>query len=285
MIVAVLGTGIMGAPMAANLIGAGFDVRVWNRTESKTAPLVELGAAKAATPGDAARGAEIVISMLTDGPTVRAVMTGRDGALAAMSADALWVQMSTVGVSHTERLAALATEAGVSFVDAPVLGTKQPAQQGALVVLAAGDDTALDRCQLVFDAVGSRTIRAGDLGAASKLKLVANNWVLAVTNGTAESIALAKRLGVDPQQFLESISGGALDLPYAHLKGGAMISGDYPLSFPLSLAAKDARLVLDAAGDPELAGTRGALTNLERAERAGHGGEDMAALFYGIEVR
>lgn len=283
--VAVLGTGIMGYPMAVNLLRAGFAVRAWNRTGSKAEPLAAEGATVLDTPAQAAEGADFVLTMLADGPTVRSVMTGGAGALGGMRADAVWLQMSTVGLQHTERLAALAAESDVDFVDAPVLGTRQPAVDGTLVVLESGPARLSERCAGVFDAVGGRTQRVGEAGAGSRLKLVANGWVLAVTNGTAECLRLASALDLPPRQFLDAITGGALDLPYAHLKGKAMIDGDYPVSFPLSLAAKDARLVIEAAGGAlDLAGTRAALHHLERAEQAGHGGLDMAALYRGIET-
>jgi 3-hydroxyisobutyrate dehydrogenase len=279
--VAVLGTGLMGEPMATNLAKAGLAVRAWNRTPAKARPLAEHGVTVAETAAEAARGADIVLTMLSDGATVKSVMA--DGVLDAVTSDGLWLQMSTVGVAATEELAALAENAGVPFVDAPVLGTRQPAEQGTLTVLASGPDDVRERCAPVFDAVGARTLWLGPAGAASKLKLVANSWVLAVTNGVAESIALANTLGVDPRQFLEAISGGGLDLPYAHVKGGAMIKGEYPASFSASLAAKDARLVLEAAGEhADLGGIAAALAHLEAAEQAGHGEDDMAALYTGV---
>jgi 3-hydroxyisobutyrate dehydrogenase len=283
--VAVLGTGIMGEPMAANLLKAGFAVQAWNRTAAKAEPLAEQGATIAGTPAEAAQGADFVLTMLSDGPTVHSVMSGPEGALSTMDKDAVWLQMSTVGLQHTERLAGLAAEAAVAFVDAPVLGTKQPAIDGKLVVLESGEEKLSERCRPVFDAVGARTQRVGEAGAGTRLKLIANNWVLAVTNATAECVGLAGALDIDPKQFLEAISGGALDLPYAHVKGNAMINGEYPLSFPLSLAAKDARLVLEAAGGSlDLGAARAALTHLERAEQAGHGGEDMAAMYHGVHT-
>lgn len=285
--VAVLGTGLMGAPMAANLAKAGLDVRAWNRSADKALPLADQGVTVTDTAAEAAYGADIVLTMLSDGAAVRAVMD--DGVLDAMTSDedeSLWLQMSTVGIAATDELAALADSAGVPFVDAPVLGTRQPAEQGKLLVLASGPDDVHERCAPVFDAVGARTLWLGDAGAASRLKLVANSWVLAVTNGVAESIVLAQTLGVDPAQFLDAISGGALDLPYAHVKGGAMIKGEYPASFTATLAAKDARLVLEAAGDADqavdLGGITAALRHLEAAEEAGHGESDMAALYTGV---
>lgn len=279
MTVAFLGTGLMGLPMAANIADAGLGVRAWNRSADKARPLAEHGATVASTPAEAADGADLLVTMLADGPAITDVVTPE--LLGGMADDAAWLQMSTVGVEHTERFAGDAADAGVAFVDAPVLGTTGPARQGALVVLASGPELALHRGAPVFDAVGSRTVRLGDAGTGSRLKLVANAWVLAVTQGTAECVALAQAVGVDPRAFLGAIAGGALDTPYAHLKGEAMITEDFPPSFPATLAAKDARLALDAAGDrADLAGVRAALAHLEETARLGHGTEDMAAMYY-----
>ncbi|MFD4191652.1 NAD(P)-dependent oxidoreductase [Amycolatopsis thermoflava] len=276
--VAVLGTGIMGLPMAANLAAAGFGVRAWNRTRTKAAPLADRGCTVTDTPQEAVDGADFVVTMLSDGASVHEVVEAAD------PGGAVWLQMSTVGLDWTGRLAALAHEKDVPFVDAPVLGTRKPAEDGKLVVLASGPGELRDRCAPVFDAVGGRTLWVGETGAGSRLKLAANAWVLALTNGTAESIRLAQALGVDPRLFLEAITGGALDVPYAHLKGGAMIDGEYPLAFAARHAAKDARLVLEAAGgEVDLAGTRAALAHLDAAIEAGHGDEDMATLYFGLE--
>jgi 3-hydroxyisobutyrate dehydrogenase len=276
---AVLGTGIMGGSMAANLAGAGLKVRAWNRTREKAEPLAERGVEVTGTPQEAVRGADFVLTMLADGPTVHEIM---DNALSAVPANAVWLQASTVGIEWTGRLAALAEKAAIQFVDAPVLGTKQPAEQGKLVVLASGPEELKDRCAPVFDAIGARTMWLGPAGTASKLKLVANAWVLALTNATAESVRLAEELGVDPKLFLEAISGGPLDVPYAQMKGGAMMSREFPLSFATRHAAKDAQLVLDAAGDSvDLGSVRAALAHLKSAMDSGHADDDMAALYYG----
>ena len=278
--VAVLGTGIMGLPMARNMLRAGLGVRAWNRSREKAEPLAGEGAQVLDTPAEAVAGADFVVTMLADGPTVHEVVSG---ALDAVPDGAVWIQSSTVGLEWTGKLADLADKAGLAFVDAPVLGTKQPAEQGKLVVLGSGPDELRDRCAPVFDAVGARTIWVGPAGAASRLKLVSNAWVLALTNATAESVGLAETLGLDPKLFLEAITGGTLDVPYAHMKGGAMISREFPASFPTRHAAKDARLALEAAGDElDLGGVRAALAHLEAASSAGHGDEDMAALYYGL---
>ncbi|MEC3981624.1 NAD(P)-dependent oxidoreductase [Amycolatopsis sp. H20-H5] len=277
--VAFLGTGIMGAPMAANLAKAGFTVRAWNRTDAKAEPLTAHGVEVFDEPGLAVAGADLVLTMLADGPTVLELFTA---IAAAIEPDAVWIQSSTVGPEWTAKHAEAAAKAGLAFVDTPVLGTKQPAEAGKLTVLAGGPDELRERCAPVFDAIGAKTLWVGEAGAASKLKLVANSWVLALTNAVAETVALAGQFGLDPQSFLDSIKGGGTDVAYAHIKGAAMINGDFTTSFPAKLAAKDARLVLDSAGDADLGGVAATLVHLEKAVEAGYGDDDMAVLYRGV---
>jgi 3-hydroxyisobutyrate dehydrogenase len=278
--VAVLGTGIMGAPMARNLASAGFEVRAWNRTREKAEPLGDEGVQVADTPQEAVGGADAVVTMLTGGEAVEAVMSGDDGALAAMDDDALWLQTSTVGLKASERLATLAQQRGVTLMDTPVLGTKEPAEQAQLIVLASGPEEAREPCSPVFDAIGSKTVWLGEAGAGSRMKLVVNSWLLAITAGLGETLALAQTLDIDPGAFLETIDGSPMGVPYAQLKGKMMIEGRYQPSFPLSLAEKDAGLVLEAAelGGLEARVARAVHGLFVRAEELGHGDEDMAAV-------
>jgi 3-hydroxyisobutyrate dehydrogenase len=279
--VAVLGTGIMGEPIARNLLD-GFDVRVWNRTRDKAEPLAGDGATVCDTPREAATGADIVYTMLADATATTDTVTGDVGALAAMGPETVWIQAGTVGLDGIGRLATLAAAAGVGFVDAPVLGTRVPAQNGQLVVLAAGPEELRPRVQPVFDAIGSRTMWVGEVGDASRLKLVANSWVLAVTTAVGEAFALAQGLDVDPALFLEAIAGGALDLPYAHMKGDLIIKREFPASFPTAGAAKDAGLIV-AAGEQagvHLEVAAAVRRQMETARDSGHGDEDMAAVWY-----
>lgn len=278
--VTVLGTGIMGGPMARNLASAGLDARAWNRTREKAEPLAADGIQIAETPAEAVAGADAVVTMLASGDAVREVMAGEGGALAAMADGSVWLQMSTIGIAATEEMVALARDAGVAYVDAPVLGTKQPAEQGKLVVLASGPTDALERCAPVFEAIGSKAITLGEPGQGMRLKLVLNNWVLSVTVATAETIALAERLAVDPRSFLEAIEGGPLDSAYAQLKGKMMLDRSFDPSFPLALAAKDARLVLEALNGDEPALPRAIEQRLLQAAELGHGDEDMAAVYW-----
>jgi 3-hydroxyisobutyrate dehydrogenase len=280
--VAILGTGIMGSGMARNLAGAGIETRAWNRTKSRAETLADVGIAVADTPAEAVGGADGVITMLVDGDAVREVMDGDDGALSAMAADAVWLQMSTIGIAATEQLARLAAERQVDFADAPVLGTKQPAEAGELTVLASGPDEVLGRCAPVFEAVGVRTFRLGETGDGTRMKLVLNNWLVTLTVGLAETIALAEQLGADPALFLDVIKGGPMGPAYAELKGRMMIEQKFDPAFPLRLADKDARLVLEAVdGDSaELPVTRAVEQRLAEAIELGHGDEDMAAAYH-----
>jgi 3-hydroxyisobutyrate dehydrogenase len=251
--VAVLGAGgTMGFAMAANIARSGIKVRAWNRSRDKAEPLTGDGVYIAHSPADAARGAGIVLTMLSDADAVLAAMECDDGALAVMSESdqpdqPIWLQMSTIGEDATDWCGGLASQYGVGFVDAPVLGTRQPAEQGQLVVLESGPPDVRPRVQPVFDAVGHRTIHAGEAGAGTKLKLVANSWVLAVVEAGAEAIALAEGFGLDPALFFQAIADGPLDLPYLRMKGQAMTRRDFTPSFRLRLAAKDAGLAGDAA--------------------------------------
>ncbi len=278
--VAVLGTGIMGAGMARNLLRAGLDVDVWNRTRGKAEPLGDEGARVADSPAAAVDGAEVVVTMLFDTDSVAATMRE---ALPAASADAVWAQMATVGLDGTRQLADLAGEHGIGFVDAPVLGTKLPAEQGTLVVLASGSRGLEPRVTPVFDAVGARTSWVGEQpGTASRLKLAANAWVATITVATAQSIALTRDLGLDPQLFLDTIEGSATDSPYAHLKGKAMIAGEFPPAFGLDGAVKDGGLIVAAMREAGTAPVlmEAVLAQFRRAAEAGHGGEDMGSVLH-----
>ena len=243
--VAVLGTGIMGAAMARNLLSEGMEVSVWNRSREKAEPLEEDGAVVADSPAEAARDADFLLTMLADADVIQEAVG--NGVLPALAEGGVWLQMSTVGEDGSGRLAEIANEHGVPYVDAPVLGTKQPAEQGQLVVLASGPEEVRERSEPVFDAVGSKTVWLGETGAGSRLKLVINNWIVGLLGVLAETVAFARSVGVDPSKFLETIEGGPLGLPYAQLKGNMMIEEDFPTSFSAKLARKDAGLVLGSA--------------------------------------
>ncbi len=276
--VALLGTGVMGAGMARNIAAAGLPLRVWNRSPDRAAPLTDAGATVCASPAEAVQGAEVVLTMLFDTDSVAATM--REAAPGLAEA-AIWLQMATVGVAGCETLAALADELGVRYVDAPVLGTRKPAEEGALVVLASGPDEVHETLAPVLDAVASRVTWLGAAGAGSRLKLVANSWVLTVVEGIAESLRLAEALGLDPQQFLDVVKGGAMDAPYVQLKGSAMLAGDFATAFGLDGAAKDAELIVEAAraAGADLGVIEAVRDHYVRARDAGHGDKDLSATY------
>ncbi|WP_307872612.1 NAD(P)-dependent oxidoreductase [Paractinoplanes ovalisporus] len=278
--VGLLGTGIMGAAMARNLLKAGHAVRVWNRSADKAAPLAEDGAEVAGTPADAVRDADVVITMLYDGEAVRQVM---DEAYPAARSGALWMQSTTVSLEDVDRLAEDAGRHGLVFFDAPVLGTRQPAEAGQLTVLAAGPPEQRDAIAPVFDAVGAKTVWLRNPGEATRLKLVANSWVLALTHAGAETLSLAEALGVDPDKFLELIAGGPLDNAYLRTKVG-LVRGDQlsPASFAVNTAEKDARLIAEAGRrhGVRLDLAEAGAERFRRATEQGHGDKDMAASYY-----
>ncbi|SDK79852.1 3-hydroxyisobutyrate dehydrogenase [Glycomyces sambucus] len=278
--IAVLGTGIMGAAMARNLARAGHDVTAWNRSRDKAEPLAADGIRIADTPAAAVDGADAVLTMLHDGPAAADVIAQ---AAPALTPGTRWIQSTTAGIDGTAELAALARRHGLVFFDAPVLGTRAPAEAGQLTVLAAGpaDDPIADA---VFNAVGAKTVRTGtDAGSATRLKLVANSWVLVLTHGIGEVLALAAGLGVDPQDFYALIQGGPLDAGYAHAKGALILDGTTAqTSFGLDTAAKDTRLIIEAAqaNGVRLDLAEAGAERFRRASAQGHGDEDMAATYY-----
>ncbi|MCI3271725.1 NAD(P)-dependent oxidoreductase [Streptomyces cylindrosporus] len=281
--VSVLGTGIMGAAMARNLARAGHTVRAWNRTRAKAEPLAADGAHVTDTPAEAVQGADVVLTVLYDGPAALDVM--REAA-AALRPGAAWVQSTTAGIEAVPELAAFAEEHGLLFYDAPVLGTRQPAEAGQLTVLAAGPAEGRATVEPVFDAVGARTLWTGEDGAAAsatRLKLVANSWVLAATAATGEVLALSKALDVDPQNFFDLIAGGPLDMGYLKAKAALILDDRLsPASFAVTTAAKDARLIVEAARENgvRLDVAEASAERLERAAAQGHGDEDMAAAYF-----
>jgi len=281
-VVAVLGTGTMGAGMVRSLRRAGLPVRMWNRDAAKARALTGTGAQACDSPAEAADGADVVLTMVFDVDAVDDVIRR-----AAPAAGTVWLQASTVGVDGVQRTVGTARELDLVLVDAPVLGTKEPAEKGALVVLASGPEDARERVAPVCDAIGSKTLWLGPAGAGSRLKLVCNSWVFMVTAGVAQAVAGARALGLDPRDFLAAIEGGPLDAPYVHVKSGLMIDGEFPPSFALGGAAKDARLIRTALAGVGMSDrlTAAVLETMDAAaERLPDpSGVDLAALIAGLE--
>jgi 3-hydroxyisobutyrate dehydrogenase len=276
--VAVIGAGIMGSAMARNLAAAGLTTRVWDRTASSTGPLADAGAVVAASAQDAVRGAGVVITMLPTADAVQSVIFDR-GVAEAFADGCVWAQMGTIGVEATlrirDRLAA--QRPGVMFADAPVSGSKGPAEQGQLLILASGPAAAADAARPVFDVIGRKTVWLGEAGRGSQMKLVVNAYLSILIEGVAETMELADRLGIGHQQLAEVIEGGPLDAPLADAKLHKMDRGDYAAEFPLEWALKDVDLVIDAAGGqapPLLAALSG---QWHAAVAAGYGRQDISA--------
>jgi 3-hydroxyisobutyrate dehydrogenase len=278
--VAVLGTGIMGAPIARNLAQAGFAVTAWNRTRSRAEPLTQHGVKVTSTPADAVADADLVLTMLTD---AEAVLSSMAAALPSLPKTSVWIQASTVG-EQIDDLIAFAAQHSIALADAPVQGTRQPAEEGKLLVLCACEQALRDRLQPVFDVIGTRTIWVADTssgGAASRLKLATHTYVGALTHGIGEALSMATALDVDPQLFVDAMAGGPLDCAFMQSKAAAIRNGDYFASFSVRNSVKDAHLVLEAAKrhNLELDCTRAGLDRYLRVADAGHAEADMAATY------
>ncbi len=276
--VAVLGIGTMGAGIARSLLRAGIEVTAWNRTAQKARELSADGASVADTLQDAVRDADVVLTVLFDEQAVR---VSAERFLPAMKDDAIWMQAATVGPDGMRRLAALAAEHSRLVVDAPVLGTRQPAEDGTLVVLVSGAQAPVDALAPVFDAIGSKTVPVGSRpGAASALKLSCNAWIATITAAAGQSIAMCAELGLDPSLFLRAIAGSPSDNGYLQTKGAMMLAGDFTPSFPVEGALKDVGLMIDAVG--EQAPSARLLGQLHAAYLdatvSGHAEDDMAAV-------
>ena len=277
--VAVLGAGgTMGFAMARNIARSGVSVRAWNRSREKAEPLGEDGAEVFDTAAEAVQDASVILTILADADAVLDSVGG--DTLAGLDESAIWLQMSTIGESGTERCQELSEQHGLAFIDAPVLGTKQPAEEGKLVVLGSGPEELRARVEPIFEAVAQRTLWVGEAGAGTRLKLVVNSWIVTVVEGVAETVAFAEGIGVDPQLFFDAVKGGALDLPYLQMKGKAMTERNFEPSFKLKLAAKDARLVEEAAERRGL--ELPVLEAIHRRLEEGvpeHGDQDMSATY------
>lgn len=279
--IALLGTGIMGSGMVRSMRRAGLPVTVWNRTASKAEALRSTGATVARSPAEAVAGADVVITMVFDTAAVVEVMTR---ALPAMKPSAVWMQSATVGLDGVRQLAP--TAGAVTYVDTPVLGSKDAAEGGSLIVVASGSDAAKEMLKPIFDAIGDRVIDAGaEPGAAQRLKMVVQSWAMSITSATGQAIALAGNLGVAPTSFLDAIKGGAQDCGYAHIKGEAIMKGDYTPNFTIEGAIKDTALVAQAMGESNTdARMMQALNDgYDEVAAAGRLKDDMAAVFFSFK--
>nr|WP_314466915.1 NAD(P)-dependent oxidoreductase [uncultured Novosphingobium sp.] len=278
--VAVLGLGIMGSGMARQLLAAGFEVAVWNRSADKAQPLADEGARIAASPADAGNGAAIVIAMLADDAVSRAVWTGEDGALAAMQEGAIALDSSTLTGGWVTELAALAEARGVRFLEAPVTGSRDQAAQGALRFLVGGAADVLEAARPVLDAMGSATVHLGPVGSGATVKL-ANNFLCGVQAASlAEALALFEKRGLNVEQAVSVLTEGAPASPLLKAVSRRMLDRAYDPHFFVPLMAKDlsyAGQALAEAGIPS-AIAEAARKRFLDAAAAGHGEQDIASI-------
>ncbi len=276
-----VGLGIMGSAMAMNLIKAGFKVTVWNRTEEKAGPLVEAGAVAASTPRAAAEASDIVFAMMATPFAVKSVRDGKDGIIAGLDSGKGYVDMSTIDAGTSKESARLSHEKGALFLEAPVAGSRKPAEDATLTIMAAGDSDLYQRSLPALEKMGSKILFLGETGNATRMKL-ANNLVMGgMLTALCEGLALASESGLDPLQLLEVLDSGAMTNPMFRLKGGMIAgSGGFPAAFPLKHMQKDLRLSLQLAeevGQPLFA-TATVNELFKKALSEGLGDSDFAAV-------
>lgn len=229
----------MGGGMARRLLAAGFPLTVWNRTPERTSSLEQAGAVRAATPGDAAAGADVILSMVADDDASREVWTGTDGALDAARQGALLIESSTISPAWVETLATLASQRGCHFLEAPVTGSRTHAANGELLFLAGGGTDALERARSLLAVLGRGVVHLGPVGSGARMKLI-NNFVCGVQAAAlAEAIALIERSGLALDSALSVLLDGAPGSPLVNAVAPRMASRDYTVSFMLALMRKD----------------------------------------------
>jgi 3-hydroxyisobutyrate dehydrogenase len=279
--IAVLGLGTMGAPMAENLIKAGFEVTVQNRTRSKEEPFEALGASRAASPAEAAADAEIILTCVSDTPDVeRVLLDAETGAINGLKEGALVIDCSSIEPEATRRVAEQFRAKGIGYVDAPLSGGSEGAIHGTLTVMCGGSEEDFERARPVLQVIGSKITRVGPVGCGQIAK-VANQVVIAGTYlALGEALTLAFRAGADPEKVVEAIGGGVAGSWILNNRSEKMLKDDYPLGFRLRLHRKDLGIALDTArefGVP-LAVASLVATIEDSLIAQGYGDEDMSNL-------
>jgi 3-hydroxyisobutyrate dehydrogenase len=282
-----IGLGIMGSRQAANLVRAGFDVTVFNRTRERAdAWVAEHGGQVAATPREVAERCETVITMVVDGPQVEAMLLGEDGAVGGAKPGTLFVDMSTIGPADTRRIAGELVEQGHRFVDAPVTGSAPKAEDGTLTIMAGGSEEDVERARPLFEAMGELIVHVGELGMGQQAKVISN--AVAATNCAtlAQGLVVGSRTGVDLEALLKVMGAGAAASQMLNLKGKPMLEHDYTPLFKLDHMLKDIVLCLQEAREAGVGFPSAALAGELYAAGAGRGlGEqDFAAVLDVVEA-
>ena len=278
--IALLGLGTMGGGMAANLLKAGFPLAIYNRTAQKAAPFAEQGARVAATPGEAAKGAQVIVSMLSDDSASRAAWLGKQGALDTAGAGAVLVESTTVSPAWIAELREQAEARGLALLDAPVTGSRVQAEGGQLTFLVGGAEEALTKARPALEAMSKEIVYLGASGSGAKMKLV-NNFLCGVQVASlAEAIAWLERSGLDRDKALGILKAGAPGSPLLAGISARMTSRDYSVNFLLELMAKDLQYAHEAAAQDgvELSTAVNAHTLFDRAAAQGYAGKDMASV-------
>ena len=279
--VAFLGMGRMGSRVARNIAAAGFPTTLYNRTRARAEEAAEgVGASVADTPADAARDADVVLTMLADGPAVEAVYRGEDGALEGLRPGTVAVDLSTTGPAFVHRLGAMVAERGASLVDAPVSGSTATAESATLMLMVGGAEADVERVRPVLAAAGSTIIHVGPQGAGATMKLAVNAVVFGLNQSVSESLVLAERAGIDRAVAYEVFAGSAIAAPVVHYRRAAFERpGEIPPTFTIDLAIKDLRLILELAREvgADLPQTERNVDVMERAAPT-HGRDDISAI-------
>jgi 3-hydroxyisobutyrate dehydrogenase len=279
--VAFLGLGIMGRPMAANLVRAGFDLSVWTRTREKASAFAEEhGAAAADTPADAAAGADAVVSVVPDAPEVEQVLLGPGGAAEELRAGALCVDMSTIAPTAARSIGERLAERGLAFLEAPVSGSRPRAEDGTLTVMAGGEASEFERARPLLEAMGERIVHVGPAGHGQLSKLLTNTMGAVNAAALAEALTVVRRAGIDPDAFLSVAGASSAGSTMLLLKGRPMLEGDFEPLFKLEHMLKDVRHCLSEARALGIELRLGQLAErlYARAAEAGHGEQDFAAV-------
>lgn len=249
-----IGLGIMGAPMARNLMAAGYSLKVYNRSDRpRVQEVVDAGGERAATPEEAARGSQVVITIVTDTPDVEAVILGENGVIAGVEEGAAVIDMSTVSPRVTRDIAAALKEKGVDMLDAPVSGGDVGARQGTLSIMVGGEQHVFDECLPVFEAMGKNINLIGGNGAGQVTKLCNQIGVAVANLAMAEALMLAAASDLDVGKVVDAISGGAAGSWQLTNLGPRVLQGDFDPGFMVRLQQKDLKLVLESANDVKLA--------------------------------
>ncbi|MBW5470769.1 NAD-binding protein [Brevibacillus formosus] len=253
MIIGWIGLGNMGIPMASNLLAAGYDVRVWNRTPGKAAPLVALGAKETATLSELVAQSDVLFTMVSDDDAVKAIYTDSDGLLSLPVQGKLAVDMSTISPYTSRFLSEQAKQAGLRFLDAPVSGSVGPAKEGKLVIMVGGEQADYEIAKPMLDKLGKAAFYLGPNGAGTSAKLAINLLLGITVQGVSETLLFASSLGIGTEQMLDIISKSAVGTPLIRGKAASILADDYPAAFALKHMAKDLRLAHEAGVSTPLA--------------------------------